>query len=165
MEKIEGYEFYNVWIQKTPELKKEIIDFWIKEKALPSVEAAQKRMEEVALITRDKNGNIVAVSSVYEKFSNQLENFFYFYRNYIAPAARRSNLSIAMLLTVRDFLEENFINRTKTRSIGMIVEVENKILQTYKNEAIWPHTKFVYIGKNEKGDHVRVYYFKDAKIS
>ncbi len=165
MENEKGYELYNVWIQKTPELRKEIIDFWIEEKALPSVEAAEKRVEQVILVARDKNSRIAAISSIYEKFSNQLENFFYFYRTYIRKDARNSKLSIYMLRTARDFLEEKFINRVKTRAIGMIVEIENKMLQTYKNEAVWPHTKFVYIGKNERGDHVRVYYFRDARIS
>jgi len=165
MEKIEGYDIINVWIHKTPDLKKEIIDFWIKEKALPSVEAAEKRVEQVIAIARDKNGEIAALSSVYEKFSNHLENFFYFYRNYVSPGARKANLGAAMLLAVRDFLESNYINKIKTRAIGMMVEVENKALQTYKNDAVWPLSKMVYIGKNEKGDHLRVYYFKDAKIS
>jgi hypothetical protein len=165
MEKIKGYDITNVWIQKTPELAKEIINFWIKEKALPSVEAAQKRVEQVILIARDNSGNITAVSSVYEKFNIQLENFFYYYRTFVSQSMRKSRLGITMLLEMRDYLETAYINRKKTRAIGIILEIENNALQAYKNEAVWPETKFVFIGKNDKGAHVRLYYFKDAKIS
>lgn len=165
MEIPDRYRIINVWISKPPALKQEIIDFWMKEKALPTLEAAKKRVEEVALIAREESGNIIAISTVYEKFNKQLENFFYYYRSYVAPQARKSKLAASMIVETRDFLEANFIKKVKTRPIGMMVEVENKALQTYKNEAVWPLSKMVYIGRSEKGNHVRVYYFQDARIS
>ena len=166
MKKIEGINIINVFYEKTPEQKKEIIDFWIKEKAILDMEAAKKRVEEVSQIARDKGTDeILAITTTYEQFNKQLENFFYYLRVFTAERARQLKIAITLVNTIKHFLEERFVAGKITRSIGMIMEVENKILQTHKNEAVWPATKFVYIGKNEKGDHVRVYYFKDARIS
>ncbi len=166
MGKIEGINIINVFYNKTPEQKKEIIEFWLKEKAIQNIEAAKKRVEEVSQIARDKGtGEIVAITTTYEQFNKQLENFFFYLRVFTGEKARQLTIAKTLVNTIKDFLEKNFVAGKITRSIGMIMEVESKILQVHKNEAVWPATKFVYIGKNEKGDHVRVYYFKDARIS
>ena len=38
----------------------------------------------------------------------------------------------------------------------MIFEIENEGLKTYFNRALWLPLNFVFIGENQRGDHVRV---------
>ncbi|MFZ5562526.1 MAG: hypothetical protein ACOZBW_00625 [Thermodesulfobacteriota bacterium] len=160
------YLLENVWENKAPELKNEIIEFWMKHNALPNREIAQERVRQVFCIGRDgANHALAGLGTVYEKYNPQLENSFYYYRSFVAPEHRRSLLATNILLHTRDFLENAFIKKDLTKCIGMFMEVENEALQKLRNQAVWPYSGFVYIGKNEKGYHLRVYYFKGALIS
>jgi len=160
------YLLENVWENKTPALKNEIIEFWLKYNALPSREMAEERVRQVFCIGRDgATGQIAGLGTVYEKYNQPLENSFYYYRSFVAPEHRRSLLATNLVLHTRDFLEAAFVKKDLTKCIGMFMEVENEHLQKLRNQAIWPYSGFIYIGKNEKGHHLRVYYFKGALIS
>ncbi len=50
-----------------------------------------------------------------------------------------------------------------TRASGVIVEVENQMLMTYFNRALWVYSDFTYIGDSPRGAHVRVHYFPGAQ--
>jgi hypothetical protein len=45
-----------------------------------------------------------------------------------------------------------------------MVEVANKQVQQHQKEAIWPESRFVFIGYNDRDEHMRVFYFDGAKI-
>ena len=166
MSRDDEYLLENVWEDKTPEIKNEIIEFWMKHNALPTREMAMERVQQVFCIGRDgATGQIAGLGTVYEKYNPQLENSFYYYRSFVAPDHRRSLLATNLVLHTRDFFEAAFVKKELTKCIGMFVEVENEYLQKHRNQAVWPYSGFVYIGKNAKGYHQRVYYFKGALIS
>jgi len=155
----------NVWEEKSEEIKKEIIAFWLAEKAIQSRQEAEQRVDQVFFVVRDSDKKIIGINTVYKIYNQQLENYFYYYRTYISPKARKFQMIGNMLFKTRDFLESRFIDKTDTQTIGMFLEIENEDIKNKLNLAIWPDSKFVYIGKNQQGDHLRVYYFKHAKIS
>ncbi|MCH7685629.1 MAG: hypothetical protein IH899_02935 [Planctomycetes bacterium] len=165
MELPAGYRLENVRENKTPELKEQIIQLWRESGAMESREQAQKRVEQVIFLVRDEDDRIVAVSTVFRLSNRQLGNRFYYFRCFISEAHRRSHLATNLIIAARDLLNQRFVNGEDTSAIGMLVSVENEILKKNRNHAIWPHSKFVYIGQNERGDHMRVYYFDDARIS
>jgi hypothetical protein len=160
------YPYYldNVWEHKDPEVREEIIRFWLFEKVLPE-EQARQRVDQVFLIARDTENKIVGINTVYKQYNEQLENFFYYYRTYIAPRARKLQMTGEMMLEVKDYLEARYIDNSDTEVIGMFLEVENEAIKKQLNQAIWPGINFVYIGKNQRGDHLRVYYFKNALLT
>ena len=163
------FEYLNVWKSKTPELAQEIVEFWLEEKAISSKQAARKRLPQVVHIAKNSSGKIAGLCSIFEQYSARLDNYFYFYRTFIAPPARRSRVAEELLVKTTEFLESRFVDRATTRCIGVMLQIESQILKVNRNQAVWSspdsHINFVYIGKNRKGDHQRVYYFKDARIS
>jgi len=159
------YDLHYVWEDKSPELKEEIVDFWIEEKAIPQREIAEKRVDEVCLIARDAENKIISVNTVYKQYSPELKNYFYYYRTFVCPRARKYNVIGEMLFNTIDRLEERFAEKIDNETIGIFLEVENKDLKKRFNQAIWPSSNFVYVGTNQKGDHLRVHYFKNALIS
>lgn len=158
------YYLENIWLNKDSEVKEEIIRFWLSEQVL-SEEQANWRVNQVFLLARDPDTKIVGVNTVYKQYNKQLENLFYYYRTYVTPRARKLQMTAEMLLAARDYLEARFIDKTDTKAIGMLLEIENEAIKKRLNEAIWPVSNFVYIGKNQRGDHLRVYYFKNALIN
>ncbi len=158
------YVIDNVWENKSEKLLNEIVEFWMAHGALTQ-EQAIERVKQVFCVGRDKSGKIAGVGTVYPQFNQQLENSFYYYRTFVAPAHRQGSLGRKLLYFTRDYLNEAFVKGISTRCIGMMVEVENEYIKKYRNEGVWPNTGFVYIGKNNRGDHVRVSYFEGARIS
>lgn len=164
MDKSSEYVIDNIWEEKPEALQNEIIQFWLAHGALTR-EQAVERVKQVFCIGRDKSGKMVGVGTIYPQYNNQLENSFYYYRSFVAPDHRQAALGRHLLTYTRDALNEAFIEGNNMRCIGMLLEVENEFLKKSQNQAVWPRTGFVYIGKNNRGDHVRVYYFEGARIS
>lgn len=156
--------FYDVWEKIDSTLEQELISFWLDNKALPSRENALLRVPQVAVIARDADGQLVGVSTAYEQYNTQLESHFYYVRAFVVESARRSSVALDLLKHVKSLFEARYAAGNSPRCIGLYMEVENKLLQKHRNEAVWPRTQFVYIGKNAKGDHMRVYYFDGVKI-
>jgi len=164
MDSSSEYVIENVWVDKPENLQNEIIEFWLTHNALTR-EQAEERVKQVFCLGRDRSGKIAGVGTVYPQFNQQLENSFYYYRSFVAPDHRQAALATNLLKFTRNEMNEAFVQGVSTRCIGMLVEVENEYIKKYRNQAVWPHTGFVYIGKNSRGAHVRVYYFEGARIS
>ena len=158
------YYLERVWEKNNTEVDEEIIRFWLSEKVL-SEQQARQRVKQVFFLARDPGKNIIGINTVYKQYNNQLENYFYYYRTYVTPRARKLQIVSEMLLQTKDYLESNFVDEVDTEAIGMMLEVENEEIKKRLNQAIWPVSNFVYIGKNQRGDHLRVYYFKNALIN
>ena len=160
-----AYGFDDVWGDKTPEVTEEIITFWLGEKALPTREAAEKRLEQVVYIVREPdNGAIVAVSTVYRQMNQRLGHPFYYFRCFVTEAHRRQLLAAQLLVRIRDKFNARFLAGEDPKAIGMIVEVENQALNERHRKAVWDHSGFVFIGYNQRSQQVRVFYFDGARI-
>jgi uncharacterized protein (DUF488 family) len=164
MDRSSEYVIDNVWENKPESLQNEIIELWMSHGVL-SQEQAAERIKQVFCVGRDQSGKIAGVGTVYPQFNKQLENSFYYYRSFVAPDHRSNQLATSLLNFTRENMNEAFVKGVNTRCIGMLVEVENEMLKNYWNQAVWPYTGFVYIGKNNRGDHVRINYFDGARIS
>lgn len=161
-----GYTFESVWAAQTAELNAEIIDFWLRTGALPTREQAAARVAQATLIARTTaNGQIVAVSTIYVQFNQQLGHPFYYFRCFVEETHRRSALAINLLATVRDELNARFVAGEQPQILGMVLEVQNAAINQHLTQAVWPRTGFVYIGRNAQGDYVRVAYFDGARIA
>ena len=165
MELPTGYRLENVWENKTVGLKEEIINFWLQVRALQNREEAENRVDQVIFVVRYTNNNIVAVSTVYKQLNKQLNNNFYYFRCFVSTEHRQYNLGAVLIVAARDFLNERFINKMTTDVIGMFAVIENERIKKKRNQAVWPYSKFIFVGKNSRGDHLRVFYFDGARIS
>lgn len=127
---------------------------------------ANARLSQLVFAVRTEDGKVIGVSTAHKVYVGQLKNHLYSFRCFLDPGYRIPGLMSTLVVKTRDWLEE--IHQTdgseKDRCIGLITLVENERIMKYRNEAIWPASKMVYIGNSPKGLHIRVYYFKKALI-
>ncbi len=154
-----------LWNDMDEKTKNDIVQFWLNEKAILDETTARERVDQVIMIARDTQQRIVAACTAFETYNEQLENYFYYYRTFVAASHRRSNLARSLIVEARQYFESCFAEGTNVKVIGMFVSIESEVIKRYRNEGIWPNSRFVYIGKNERGDHLRVCYFEGARIN
>lgn len=139
----------------------DVLDFWLREDALP-VPEARERIGDVHLVAVDDDGSIAGVTSAYLRHVERLRLDMWHYRGFVAAAHRRSAIALRMGLAGRDHLRERFASGADTRGAGIVYEVENPHLKRVFPEAVWLPLDFTFIGENEYGDHVRVHWFAGA---
>ncbi len=160
----EKIKLQRVWQSLTEALTQEIVEFWLAQGAVRDREVALQRVTQVVFVARSESGELVAVNTAYQRHHEQLDLSFYYVRAFVAEPARRSQLAVVMLRRLQSFFDELFQMGALSPAVGLFLEVENPVIKKFRNEAIWPTTKFVYVGQNARGDHQRVYYFDDARI-
>ncbi|MBW1785502.1 MAG: hypothetical protein JRK53_02610 [Deltaproteobacteria bacterium] len=157
------YSFENVWQRVSTDLNNEIIEFWKRNHALPSGEDPEERADQVVLVVRNERHEIIAVNTAVKIFAKRFRNSFYFYRTMTAGGFRNLGVAEDMLNITRDFFEALFKKEKTKTCIGILLTVESEILAARFRQAIRP-TKFIFMGYNENGYQLRVYYFEGAEI-
>ena len=80
-----------------------------------------------------------------------------------AKSEAEAEVRVQEVLLDRDaVLAQRFAEGADTRGMGVIQELENEGLKRYFNRGWEPPTDMVFIGLNERGDHVRVHWFEGA---
>ena len=95
----------------------------------------------------------------------------YYYRTFIAPAARNrglrsTQLGWQILHESYRFLNERFLHGFDREVLGLYAEMEIRSIMRNRNEAVWQENEmnFVFIGRTKGGHHMRVWYFDGARI-
>ncbi|PIE69980.1 MAG: hypothetical protein CSA22_10385 [Deltaproteobacteria bacterium] len=158
------YTLENVWQTLTPEQQADVIDFWERTGLLPKAADATERSRQVVFIVRDHRRQIVGVCSVYRQFVRRLTSQMLMFRTLIDKPFRRSGIGLELLKKTRDFFNARFIDGTDTDCIGLMVILENRQLNAVVRRAVCPRTGFIFIGLNDRGQQMRVFYFDNAKI-
>ena len=158
--------FENLWQKKDLPVGAEVKKLWKKNFPSFTDDQLNTRLQQVVFALRTEDGKVVGVSTAHKAYIEQLKNRMYNFRCFIDPEHRIPGLTSTLLVKTRDLLEERYLTdgEDDTRCIGMITLVENERIMKYRNEAIWPASKMVYIGNSPKGFHIRAYYFKKALI-
>jgi hypothetical protein len=136
---------------------------WTSEGALPR-EEAERRVHEVLLVATDQQRELAAVCTAYLQRNAQLGLDMWHLRTYTAMAHRMSGVATLLTLVARDHLQIRYVSGLDTRASGVILEVENDFLKERFDDVIWYPLYALYIGDNERGDHVRVAYFTGARV-
>lgn len=158
--------FENLWKKNDPAWHARVQQLWRKNFPAMPEQILSERIHQVVFAVTNETGEVVAVSTAYRTYIEQLKNFLYGFRCFVDPAYRVPGLTTKILVRTRDWLEE--IHTTdgaeKERCIGVITMVENERLMKHRTEAVWRGSGMVYIGNTPQGKHLRVYYFKKALI-
>lgn len=160
-----NFEFQLVWRNLDEALKQEVTQFWITEGALPNEQAAHARLPQLMYLVRNNSGQLIAASSVFEQYNEQLKNYFYYMRAFIAPLYKDSEVGQELVLKIRDYFNEQFKSGLKPKNIGLMMEIIDKEQQKKYNDAIWEKSEMVYVGKTSAGAQQRVFYFTNARIA
>ena len=141
----------------------DVIAFWEREGAVAG-EEAQRRVNEVQLVGIEERTGIAAVSTGYLQRSSQLRMDVWYYRAFVGKAHRQKSIASYFAVQGIGHMEQRFIEGTDTRGAGVIFEIENNFLKTFLNKGQWLPSDFTFIGENERGDHIRVHYFRGAEV-
>jgi hypothetical protein len=138
-----------------------VIELWAREGAMAEDEA-RRRIDEVLVIATRGDSELVGVATTYLEHNAQLDMDMWYFRAFVAAEHRASGVGISLALVARDDLEKRFVSGQDTRAGGIVYEVENPGLKQYMDFGNWGAVDFMFIGENERGDHVRVHYFPGA---
>ena len=158
-----GITFEEVFGKVDIKLSGEVIDIWKKYNLLSKGESGMERAQQVAIIVKNKNHEIIGISTAYSTYVKQLKNTLFVFRCMLIPEYRYPGLLTKLTVITRDYLEYIHKNH-EPLCIGLITEVQNPKLAKYRREAVYPGSGFIFIGYTKNGNQVRVYYFKGAKI-
>ena len=156
------YSFHNVWSEKNQDLLDEIVDAWKQIGAIPPGQSGMDRAKQVVYLVRDENGKIVAITTAFITYFPQLKHDVFAFRALIFKENRIPGLLPKLTKMTLEYLESIHHSIDKN-IIGVITEVENQSLQKLNRVVL--STGFTFIGYSKRGNPVRVYYFKGAKLS
>lgn len=150
-----------------PEIGDEqLIEFWTRQDAMAAA-AARERLSQVAFVAIDEPNQLVAISTVFLRWSPRLRTDMWHFRTFVAPEHRRSSLATVFVVRTSRDLEERFTSGSDNRAPGIILELESELLRAWR-DAVWevdwaPGVPYYFIGENPNGDHLRVWYFAGAQ--
>ncbi|MDQ2656352.1 MAG: hypothetical protein M3Y60_02945 [Bacteroidota bacterium] len=160
---MDAVHFVCVWRDPAAPEVAMVQDMWRKYGVITGEEMIAKRASEIVFVIRGKNGEVGGVSTVRPvraKFLNY--HFFYEFRCFIAPHFRAPGLDSLLAKKTGEFLEKQ--NDSVSKFKGMLMIVENQALRVQRTKAVWPASGMVFIGYTSQGHHIRVGYFKGARI-
>jgi hypothetical protein len=149
--------------ESTTVAPEDVIEMWHRDGVLPGP-LARERVRQVQLVAISEEGEVAGVSTAYLGHSPQLRMDLWHYRTFVGSAHRHTNIARHLISSNRDLLERRFVSGEDARAQGMIFELEHEGMRRHLNTAIWAHSRFVFIGEDQRGWHVRVYYFPAARV-
>lgn len=148
----------------TEEQKQQVLALWVEHNALPAGVDPEKRVQQVAQMVYEPEGKLIGIYTCYRQLNPQIKKHFFYIRAFVSPEYRMSHASEDMFNRLVARKEKDFVDGRQAECIGMVAELENHGMQKQFNQAIWAVVPFVYIGDNELGSKVYVYYFAGATI-
>jgi len=97
--------------------------------------------------------------------TSNLPFLLYGYRSFVAPEWRLGTVGIEIAKRITYHPDTEFVTGRATECIGIYMVLENAELTRAWNLAIDPRLPYVFIGTNERGNHIRVYYFEGAELA
>lgn len=145
-----GYRLAWVFGQGTPDLRTELIRFWMTNNAVPDPYEAWRRSFEVTCTARDDSGDLVGVSSFYldRLLTDGLP--YCFYRTYVRPDCRIMGLAPRLFLITFDKLAALYAGETYSPS-GIVVVTENPKLEEAAGLRIIQRCGLERLGANPQG--------------
>ena len=144
--------------------QQQVADFLQGEGAIEDQEEARQRAAQTAALVFDSGGTLVGQLSAEARYVEQLDNRFWTVTVYISPEHRHASLARRVTVEVRDFLEIRFLAGDNPDTIGLFMVLQTRAFKNLRNAAITPEG-YMFIGRNRRGDNMRVYYFRGAMIS
>lgn len=159
------FTFHEAWGNLDEADAGNIVDFWLREKALPNEEMARERLDQIVYFARARDsGEIAGVCSAMPQTPPQLGLPVYYYRTFIGNDWRHTRLVFYLLARATAFLEA-YARERDFPCVGVLLELENtRFRDTARRRVVWRRPPYVYIGKSPRGLEVRIHYFEGAPM-
>ncbi len=159
-----AFEIHPAWRQVTPELKEELVAFWKRNQALGDPALAASRAEQAVCIGRDDEGALCAVGTAVLRTLPRLRQPMYYYRQFFAESQRGQRQAVPFAKRAKEILQAHNATLPVPESLGMLIELESKLLDARYNLAYAPKTDYTFIGYSPRGLQLRVSYFEGATL-
>lgn len=153
-----------VWKELTPEIKEELLGFWKNNKAFGDEEQAARRADQAVCISRDKDGVIDGVATAVVRVLPRLRQPMYYYRHFFAESMRGQKATQPFVTAAKKILEKYNASLDKPEALGVLIELESKVLADNYTKCVESKSDFTFIGYSPRGFQLRVSYFKDAVL-
>ncbi len=160
-----GFRIENVRQPPKAQRQEQAVAMWLREGVLPEAEARRRAAELLMVAVDEHDPALVGVCTTYLQMHAGLRLPLWYFRVFVAPDHRGRDIGFHLLHAARDFHEQQFTSGSDVSGCGLYMEIENPIIQKYRNEAVWPSSRMTFIGYNARGDHCRVYYFPGARLA
>ena len=158
-----SFTFIEHWQKDDAENAEAVLAFWRRENAIGDETQAKKRLSEIVLHAVTADGEVAGVCTAVPITLPRLGQPTYYYRCFIGAKWRKSRLVLNMLKQTGEVLE-SYAREHGFPCIGIVLELENSRFGQTMQNAVWPSTGFVYIGKSQRGLDLRVKYFRGARL-
>lgn len=165
------YVIQRVWPDAEASIQREVVDFWLREAAMPEGRALE-RASQLVVIGRTKDAQEVAgVTTVLRCFQDQLGFECYFFRAFVGKAHRARGLRSTQLIQrlireTYDVLNERYQSGCDPEVPGLYFEIENSNVVRNRTELVWRDcdANVVYIGTSPSNRQRRIWYFQNAVL-
>ena len=155
-------QLVKVWGEDLPKLREKIINLWVNEGVL-SKEEANKRVNEVICAASDDNLEVMAICSGSPIYSEQLKEWFLYYRHFTSSKFRAQKLSIDLYYAAKEFFNNNRkVNDVELK--GLYIVYESELYNKYYTKLVNDHG-VILIGWTPNNNQIRVVFFDSAQIN
>ncbi|HET6805186.1 MAG TPA: GNAT family N-acetyltransferase [Frateuria sp.] len=134
----------------TASLRRQLLAFWMRERALDNPDEAWRRSWEVAcLLEEPATGDIAGVCTVAIALDDQ-HRCYGFLRIFIAPRERRPGLGRRMLRTVIEGFEA--LAREPGAPLRLVATIENRKIEGRGVQRVLAHLGFECTGRTPRGE-------------
>lgn len=159
-----AFDITPVWKQVTPELKTELLAFWERNKALGDPQRAALRAEQAVCVGRDDQGELCGVGTAVVRVLPRLRQPMYYYRQFFAEAQRGQRQTKPFAMRAKEILQEHNAALPAPEALGVLVELESKLLAAHYKRAHAPEVGYTFIGYSPRGLQLYVSYFEGAVL-
>lgn len=160
---VSDFSFHTIEGTVSAEIASEVVKIWTEFAGLDQVES-QRRLAELVMVVRENTGKVIGISTAVKTYVQQLQNYVYVYRCFILPEFRAPALDTQMIVQSKKHLHQISKSEKDKKCVGIMVIVQNETLKRNWRQAVWRGADMMYMGDTPKGDHMRIGYFKGARI-
>ncbi|MTI38070.1 hypothetical protein [Fulvivirga lutimaris] len=161
---IQDFKWHIVWKKITSEEVIQIVGFWLRLGILSRPEA-YKRANQVVIMIKNKNDELIGVSTAFPTYFDQLRAHVYAYRCLIKKDSRVIGLETKLTLETKSVLQKGLSGVKENKPVGLLAVVQNERLSNDARYAVWPGVNMIYVGNNNAGHSIRVSYFDHVKLN
>lgn len=145
---MKNYRIEYVYRNISDHHKRQVIDMWLSCGVLTR-QVAQQRVEQVSTLVFDRQDQLIGVSTVYAADFCAPDNPYFFFRMFIVPSARGSNLMRTEIMQMNFAqLKASF----SSQAHGLVLELENpKLAALGQKSSYFTERGYTYQGKSARG--------------
>jgi hypothetical protein len=152
------------WKHVTPQLQAELLELWDRHDAISDPGVAAARARQAVCVARDGTGANCAVSTAILRVLPRLRQPMYYYRQFVTEAFRVQKQAIPFFNAGRAILQAHNASLASPESIGVLVELENAVLDGQHDRVCVEEAGSVFLGYSPRGLQLRATYFEGARL-